>query len=158
MLIGEIRGTTLKTDMSNRKRLVIFVCTGNTCRSPMAEGMFRAGLTDKERDEIEVKSFGLAAFGGEPASEFAIEIMREQGIDISEHRSTPLNRYALSEAEVIVCMTESHSKVLSSVGVDADKLVVFDIPDPYKGTEDDYRSCAEKIKQELLRVYDRIRK
>lgn len=144
--------------MSDKKRLVIFVCTGNTCRSPMAEGLFRNGLTDEEKEAFEVRSFGLAAFGGEPASEYAVEMMYSMGIDISAHRSTPLNRYALAEAELVVCMTESHANVLLSVGVDPEKLVVFDVPDPYRGTEDDYRRCADKIKVELEKVYDRIRK
>lgn len=140
------------------KKLILFVCTGNTCRSPMAAALFESGLTDEEREQYEVRSFGLAAFGGEPASNYAVEVMRENGLDISSHRSTPLNRHALAEAELVVCMTEAHSSVLLQVGVDPEKLVVFDIPDPYKGTLDDYRRCAEKIRMELTKVYDRIRK
>lgn len=140
------------------KKLIIFICTGNTCRSPMAAALFEQGLTDCEKSHFEVKSFGLAALGGEPASEYAVITMRQYGIDISNHRSTPLNRYALAEAELAVCMAESHSKFLLQIGFDPDKLVVFDIPDPYNGTLDDYRNCAERIKTELNRVYDRIRK
>lgn len=140
------------------KKLIIFLCTGNTCRSPMAAALFQSGLSAEEREQYEVRSFGLAAFGGEPASDYAVEVMKEHGIDIAGHRSTPLNRYALSEAELVVCMTEAHSRVLLQVGVEPERLVVFDIPDPYKGTLADYRRCAEKIKTELTKVYDRIRK
>ncbi len=150
------RGTTPKIDM-NDKKLIIFLCTGNTCRSPMAAALFENGLTKEERDLYEVRSFGLAAFGGEPASDHAVEVMQSNGIDISGHRSTPLNRYALAQAELVVCMTEAHSRVLLQVGVEPEKMVVFDIPDPYKGTLDDYQRCAEKIKTELTKVYDRIR-
>ena len=64
----------------------------------------------------------------------------------------------MAEAELVVCMTEAHSRVLLQVGVEPERLVVFDIPDPYKGTLEDYRRCAEKIKMELTKVYDRIRK
>lgn len=140
------------------KKLIIFLCTGNTCRSPMAAAMFQDGLTEEEKEKYEVRSFGLAAFGGEPASEHAVEVMHAHGIDISSHRSTPLNRYALAEAELVVCMTEAHSNVLLQVGVPPEKLIVFDVPDPYKGTLEDYQRCAEKISQELSKVYDRIRK
>lgn len=155
MHILDLLGTTLKIDMD--KKLIIFLCTGNTCRSPMAEAMFRGGLTTEEKQKYEIRSFGLAAFGGEPASDYAVEVMQSYGIDISNHRSTPLNRYALAEAELVVCMTEAHSKVLLQVGFDPEKLIVFDIPDPYKGTSEDYQRCAEKIKTELTKVYDRIR-
>ena len=140
------------------RKLIIFICTGNTCRSPMAAALFESGLTADEKERFEVRSFGLAAFGGEPASDHAIEAMEEHGIDIASHRSPPLNRYALAEAELVVCMTEAHSRVLLQVGVEPERLIVFDIPDPYKGTLDDYRRCAEKIKTELKKVYDRIRK
>ncbi len=155
MHILDLLGTTLKIDMD--KKLIIFLCTGNTCRSPMAEAMFREGLTAEEKQKYEIRSFGLAAFGGEPASDYAVEVMQSYGIDISNHRSTPLNRYALAEAELVVCMTKAHSKVLLQVGFDPEKLIVFDIPDPYKGTSEDYQRCAEKIKTELTKVYDRIR-
>lgn len=154
-LILDPLGMTLKIDMD--KKLIIFLCTGNTCRSPMAEALFKNGLTNEEKEIYEVRSFGLAAFGGEPASDYAVEVLYNQGIDISSHRSTPLNRYALAEAELVVCMTEAHAKVLLQVGFDPEKVIIFDIPDPYKGTFDDYQRCADKIKQELIKVYDRIR-
>lgn len=156
MLISDPLGTTLRIDMD--KKLIIFICTGNTCRSPMAEAMFREGLTEDEKEKYEIKSFGLAAFGGEPASDYAVAVMQQSNIDISGHRSTPLNRYALAEAELVVCMTEAHGNVLLQVGVPPERLIIFDIPDPYKGTLEDYQRCAEKIKQELRKVYDRIRK
>jgi protein-tyrosine-phosphatase len=141
-----------------KKKLILFICTGNTCRSPMAKALFEAGLTDEELEQYEARSFGLAAFGGEPASDYSIEVMEEYGIDISSHRSTPLNRYALAEAELVVCMTEAHSRVLLQVGVSPEKLVIFEIPDPFKGTYLEYRRCAAAIKTEMKKVYDRIRK
>lgn len=155
-LILDPPGTTPKIDMD--KKLIIFLCTGNTCRSPMAAALFFDGLTDQEKELYEVRSFGLAAFGGEPASDYAVTVMQQNNIDISSHRSTPLNRYALAEAELVVCMTEAHSKVLLQVGVSPEKLVIFEIPDPFKGTYLEYRRCAAAIKTEMKKVYDRIRK
>lgn len=136
---------------------IIFVCTGNTCRSPMAAALFRNGLTDDKKMSVNVKSYGLSTFGGEPASEHAVEAMREYGIDIGAHRSTPLNRYALSDADLIVCMTEAHRAALLSVGVADDKIAVLNISDPYGGTLVDYRRCAEQIKLKLVPIYEKIR-
>lgn len=139
------------------KKLIIFICSGNTCRSPMAAALFKSGLTDNEQNTIEVGSYGIATFGGEPASNYAVEVMKENGIDISSHRSAPLNRLVLSKASLAVCMTQSHADALISAGTDPEKIIVFNIPDPFGGTLQDYRACAESIKTELVKVYDRIR-
>ena len=139
------------------KKLIIFICSGNTCRSPMAAALFKAGLTDSEQETFEVGSYGIATFGGEPASNYAVEVMKENGIDISSHRSTPLNRFVLSNAALVICMTKAHADVLINAGVEPKKLIVFNIPDPFGGTLQDYRACAESIKTELVKVYDRIR-
>ncbi len=140
------------------KKLIIFVCTGNTCRSPMAEAIFKGNLTNDERSKFEVKSYGLLAFGGDSASENAIKVMREQDIDISAHRSTPLNQFAVDNADLIVTMTDSHTCSLLSVGVPENKIITLNISDPIGGSLDDYRRCADEIKLKLEGVYAYIRK
>ncbi len=139
------------------KKLIIFVCTGNTCRSPMAEALFKSGLTAEEREIFEVKSCGLAAFGGDPASENAVKAMDERGIDISTHRSAPLNLYTADEAYLIVTMTESHTYSLLNAGIDRGKIITLGVSDPYCGDLSVYRRCADDIKDKLEAVYARLR-
>lgn len=137
---------------------IIFVCTGNTCRSPMAEALFKANLTQDEKLNIEVKSYGLAVFGSDTANENAVKVMRERNIDISAHRSTPLSRLAVENADLIVTMTESHTDALLSAGVPNEKLMTLNVPDPFGGSIEDYRRCADEIAAKLESVYDYIRK
>ena len=144
--------------MNNNKQLIIFICTGNTCRSPMAEALFKNGLTADELEKIEVKSYGISTFGGDSAAENAIKAMKNQGIDISAHRSTPLNQYAVDNADLIVCMSRSHKAILSDLKVNDNRVIVLDISDPYGCDLKTYIDCAENIKQRLSAVYDRIRK
>lgn len=137
---------------------IIFVCTGNTCRSPMAEALFKANLTQDEKLNIEVKSYGLAVFGSDTANENAVKVMRERNIDISAHRSTPLSRLAVENADLIVTMTESRTDALLSAGVPNEKLMTLNVPDPFGGSIEDYRRCADEIAAKLESVYDYIRK
>jgi len=93
--------------MSDRKKTILFVCTGNTCRSPMAAGLMRAMV---DNDKYEIKSAGLAAVFNVGASAPAIKLMKEEGIDISEHTTTMLTGDLLEEADVVFVMTESHRR------------------------------------------------
>ncbi len=140
------------------EKLIIFVCTGNTCRSPMAEALFNAGLSEDEKLKIKVKSYGLAAFSGDSASENAIEVLRERNIDISAHRSTPLSQFAVDNADLIVTMTDSHTNALLSIGVPNERIITLNISDPFGGSLDDYRRCADEIETKLEGVYAYIRK
>ena len=70
---------------------VTFVCSGNTCRSPMAEGLYKKYLQDKKINNIEVKSAGVSAFAGDMPSSEAVTVCKERGVDISSHRSSRLN-------------------------------------------------------------------
>ena len=87
-------------------RNVLFVCTGNICRSPMAQGLF-ADLVRGRRD-IEVTSAGIGAVGGQPPSQYGVDVMAEIGIDIRNIRSKPLMADSVRKADFIFVMTYGH--------------------------------------------------
>src|SRR5205814_614060 len=89
---------------------VLFVCTGNICRSPMAEGIFRAAV--KGQRDIEVSSAGVAAMLGDPPSRHAVEVLRPWGIDIAGQRSRPLTDEIVREASHIFVMTRGHKEAI----------------------------------------------
>ena len=124
---------------------LLFVCTGNTCRSPMAAAMWRAMGG-------EASSAGLSALSGDIASENALRVMDEMGCDLRSHRSEPVTRYALLWADAVYAMTDGHAaRLVRMFPSCADKVRVMPIPvpDPFGGDEDDYRACAERIREGL---------
>lgn len=135
---------------------IVFVCTGNICRSPMAEGLFKKLLEERGREDITCSSAGLAAPEGSPASINAKIAAQELGVDISEHRSRLLTRAIARDADMIVCMTQEHYDVLNSI-IPEEKLYILGggIDDPYGCDLEVYRACAEKIKNSLPVLFDR---
>lgn len=122
---------------------ILFVCTGNTCRSPMAEYY----LNSLHIKEITATSAGIYAVG-EPISENSAEVLREIGIDASDHFSRPLSQEMIEEADRIFCMTASHRATLLSLGVDKNKVFLLKedgVSDPFGGDTDTYRKCREEI-------------
>lgn len=95
------------------KRVFLFVCTGNTCRSPLAEGLLKHALID--RPDIMVKSAGVAAGNGQGANPQTLSILDEVGIDLSSHRSQSANNRLLANADWIVAMTNDHLDILVSM-------------------------------------------
>lgn len=120
---------------------VIFVCTGNTCRSPMAEYY----LKSKNLDGVNVISRGFS--GGDSANEKSIAVMKEVGIDISNHISKSITADEVQNADAIICMTESHRQMLLLYGADNSKLYVLGdgIADPFGCDIDTYRTCRDEI-------------
>src|SRR5690554_1807990 len=93
----------------SRRATIVFVCTGNTCRSPMAEAICNAMLEERgASDRWVARSAGTAAVPGLPANETAIETLEADGVELQSHRSTPLQRAALSDAQLILTMTRRH--------------------------------------------------
>lgn len=124
---------------------VTFICSGNTCRSPMAEGLYKKYLQEKNINNIEVKSAGVSAFPGDDATAEAVTVCKERGVDISSHRSSRLNFEDLNTTDLFICMTSSHADVIHGLG--KRNTVTLSVPDPYcKGIEE-YRKCADLIEK-----------
>lgn len=146
---------------------VVFVCTGNTCRSSMAEALFRKMLHDLDKDEqFEVASYGIAAMEGQPASEDARKVMEMEGIDLASHRAKLFTQDVL-DADLILTMTQSHKDYIINRFPRAKGKVFLlgefvgdntEISDPFGQGIDVYKKAAEEIKQKLRKVIERLEK
>jgi protein-tyrosine-phosphatase len=128
---------------------VVFVCTGNTCRSPLAAALLRRHLREAGRRDIEVQSAGTGAWEGAPASEGSYLVSLENDIDLSHHRAQMLSRELVEAADLILAMGRSHLARVRELGGGgrAHLLAEFaglpfgeaEIGDPYGGDLDEYR-------------------
>jgi len=130
---------------------ILFVCTGNTCRSPMAEGIFKNFALDKGLQGFNCHSAGLSTQNGMPASFFAVEVCKEIGIDISEHRSKMITLDRLKNTDMFFVMTSSHKKALLGCGISEEKIYLpdNDVCDPFMGDIEVYRKCCKQICDEI---------
>jgi tRNA threonylcarbamoyl adenosine modification protein (Sua5/YciO/YrdC/YwlC family) len=138
-----------------------FVCTGNTCRSPMAEHLARAalarrlecGVADVANFGFELASMGLQASPGEPASAHAVAVLQEAGLDASDHKSRPARAEDLGAYDRLYCMTQAHLEALIELlpPKHAGSAMLLDpagrsVPDPVGGPKELYRRAAEQIR------------
>ena len=138
---------------------IVFICTGNTCRSPMAEGFFRA-LGGEEKTGLAALSAGMYTSDGLPASGNAVTAAAELGADITSHRSRMLTPEIAREAKYLVCMTGAHYDRLCELFPDcADKIFTLlpeDISDPFGGDLATYRRSAAEIDKGVQAVIESL--
>ncbi len=134
---------------------ILFICSGNTCRSPMAHAMFEK--IAKERSlNAECYGAGTATYSGMPASDNSVAVMKEIGVDISNYKSTSLGDLNLNDFDLFVPMTFSHVLSLVKYGIEKKKIYLFDkdVSDPYGGNIEVYRATRDEIAENLNKLAD----
>jgi protein-tyrosine-phosphatase len=146
---------------------LVLLCTGNTCRSPMAAAAFRAEL-GPDADRVEVVSAGTAALDGQPASAGAGEAAAREGLDLSAHRSRRASAELLRGADLVLGMEREHARAAEALGADPRRTHVLSewpgpgepglaVSDPFGGSLEAYEECLRRIRRHVRRIVPFVR-
>lgn len=160
--------------MAEKTKIIIFVCTGNTCRSPMAEALFRSELKRRHIDDIEVFSAGLAVGKDDGLNPYSAITLSENGLSLENFHSTQLTVEMIEQAYAVVCMTEKQRLAIeeklamlffASAGkrsFSSEKihsfysLVGYDVPDPFGRELDCYRFVFQKLSDGMEKIFQKL--
>lgn len=146
----------------------VFVCTGNICRSPMAEGLMRHRCAEADIHSVNITSMGIHGLDNVPATREARQVCEENGVDISTHRSRPIDGEEIQDADMVFCMEPIHQKFLHAFFPwHRDKIVLLaawpekpnrksSITDPMGKPIDFYRKIFDVISGHIDRVMENL--
>ena len=144
----------------------LFVCTGNTCRSPMAAALLQNKINSASAGTAySVASAGLAAWPGQPASPEAVLVMGQRGLSLAGHRAQQVDFDQIAASRIVLTMTRAHKEALLRLFPAAeDKIFTLaeytggriDVADPIGGTLQEYHTCADQLTKLIERAWDKI--
>ena len=155
---------------TNKMYTILFICSGNSCRSPMAEGLLKKMLYEKYGDNVKIHSSGTLGINNNPATINAINVAKEKGVDISSHKSKALTKKDMGKSDLIFVMAENHKDyldfyhyefkentyLLKMFATESDKPHNISIDDPIGQNLSMYRKIINEIEKELIRINDQL--